>query len=409
MKILSPLLLLLLTVGCQDKVLGLLDNATPLAQIHVKVTGDLQPWRPLATLSETPHLRVAIVWAAVYLPDPFCLIYQTLPLDPSATAVAQAGCRDDFGFVPTQVGESVALSADGTATLDLINLPSAGVLVGEVTSRVGYASILVFDDRNNNGTLELHRGSGGGGGGQGGGGGGGGPGNPGGPGGCSGLPDTPTPTVKGDVVYGASFVSMTKPDQRIAYMEGPFDPTNVLYGLFYPRTGCDGPTAGFSILSAGGFSAVDALKAAAGLGQVAEDPASCGVNTLDSVVTIALQAPASLGDVACSGSNSVGAIRYTKPNSKCPPDLKQPWACMPTVYGPCALGIQIPGQDCSKTDTKSRPALAVASPPGDCKSTTYYVLKGCQDLSQCDTPVWDLTTPANPPPAWWPCDIGANP
>ncbi len=403
MKYLLPWLMLW-TVGCQDKLLGLTDNATPLTQIHVQVTGDLQQLRPAATLAETPHLRVALVWGAIYLPDPFCAIYQVLPIDPSATAVAQAGCRDILGFVPQQVGESVAVAADGSATIDLINLPNAAVLVGEVTSRVGYASLLVFDDRNNNGTLELHRvaqirnnGPGGG---------------PG--GGPTGLPDTATPVVKGDFVYGASFLTMTAPDQRIAYLEGAFDANNALYGLFYPRSGCTGPTTGFSILSAGGFSALDGLKALAGLGSATEDPATCSVKTLDTVIPIALQVTETVRDAACVGGGGTGVIRYAAPAMQVPtgvtpPELlQQPWACMPVNYSPCLLGLTIPGLDCSKFDAKARPSLAVASPPGDCKSTTHYVLKGCASDANCATPEWDYTTPAKLP-AWWPCDIGAAP
>jgi hypothetical protein len=398
------LLLLIFAFGCQDKLLGLTDNATPLVRIHVKVTGDLQALRPPGTLQETPHLRVALVWGAAYLADPFCLLYQNLPLDPSASAVAQAGCRDDFGFVPTAVGESVALSADGTATLELINLPSAAVLIGDITSRIGYASILVFDDRDDNGTLKLHqaanRNNFG-------------PGN-GGPGGTT-LPVDVTQVAKGDFVYGASFISMTQPDQRIAYLEGVFDPGNALYSLFYPRTGCDGPPAGFSILSAGGVTGLDLLKTAAGLGNASEDPATCSTRTLDSVVTIALQVTETVRDVACSagngGNSSIGALRYQAPNQKVPagvtpPDLvNQPWACVPTTYSACSLGISIPGQDCSKTAAKGPLSLAVAAAPGDCKATTHYVLKGCQDLTKCDTPEWDFTTAANPPPPWWPCPI----
>jgi hypothetical protein len=297
---------------------------------------------------------------------------------------------------------------DGTATIDLINLPNAAVLVGEVTSRVGYASILVFDDRNNNGTLELHRaaqnrnatgpGSG-----------------PGGGPGAMQMSDSATPTTKTDFVYGASFLSQTQPDQRIAYLEGTFDANNALYALFYPRRGCPaGPTTGFSILSAGGFSALDGLKAAAGLGGDVEDPSLCDVKTLDSVVEIALQATETVRDPACTGGGSTSVIRYSPPSQpgatkQQPPDLTQPWACMPINYSPCLVGLPIPGLDCSKFDATARPALAVASPPGDCKSTTHYILKGCATDPNCEAPTWDFTTEANPPPAWWPCGKGTTP
>ena len=91
------------------------------------------------------------------------------------------------------------------ATLTLSQLPAPDVMVGDVTARVAYASLVVFDDRDDSGTLELSR-----------------PRRP--PfafederGFQPGRPDSL------DVIYGASFVTMTAPDQRVAYREGAFD------------------------------------------------------------------------------------------------------------------------------------------------------------------------------------------
>ena len=66
-----------------------------------------------------------------------------------------AGCRDPFGFVPDVVSVSVPIDVDAPATLTLTQLPAADVMVGDVTARVAYGSLVVFDDRDDTGTLEL--------------------------------------------------------------------------------------------------------------------------------------------------------------------------------------------------------------------------------------------------------------
>lgn len=390
--------------ACQGDILGLADSPQPLATVQVQVTGDLTPLRPQETLGETPQLRVAVVWAGTYVPDPFCALYSALPGDPTASAVAAAGCRDIFGFVPQKVAESAPVDASGRATLQLDALPVANVLVGEVTGRYGWASLVVYDDRNGNGTLDLVRvqnnvqpgGMGGGG--------------PGGGGGGPGGGAAPV-VVKADMVYGASLISMTQPDQRLAYREGSFDGS----GWFYPRSECSDPPVGFSLVSAGGFAAVDGLLALAKGEQPAQDAATCKTASLDSVVSIALQATPTVREVACStqGQGSTGSIRYTRPDMEVPaggtpPELLRPWACVPIQFSPCLLGLPIPGLDCSTYNASDRPALAVASAPGTCKGTTHYILRGCSTNAACEQPEWDFSTPAKRPP-WWPCSGGAGP
>ena len=66
-----------------------------------------------------------------------------------------AGCRDPFGFVPAAVSVSVPIEVDVPTTLTLVQLPAADVMVGDVTARVAYGSLVVFDDRDDTGTLEL--------------------------------------------------------------------------------------------------------------------------------------------------------------------------------------------------------------------------------------------------------------
>ena len=216
----------LLPSGC-GKPLGLGGAVTPLVQIHVQATD------PSLVAPADAHLRVALVWGLQWQPEPFCFLP---PESPEAAAVIAAGCRDSFGFVPNLVAADIPIAPGAPATIDLDSLPDAGVMVGDPSARIAYASLVVYDDRNLDGILDLRhpqrqrrRGE-------------------------------PIDDAAGqaDVVYGASFISMTEPDQRVAYREGGFDETVA----FYPRRNCPDPPASFSILSAGGFSAAEAIALA---------------------------------------------------------------------------------------------------------------------------------------------------
>ena len=389
LKRLTQLGALLLVASCADPLVGLHDTLTPLGRIRVVVHGDLGPLRPAGTEAETPHLRVALVWGQQYIAETFCWIH-ALPGDPSATAVAAAGCRDVAGFVPQLVGDNIAVTPEVPTTIDLINLPTAEVMVGSVNSRVAYGSLLVYDDRDGNGTLDLHRavrvqdqGPGGGDG----------------PGGTKGG----EPTKKVDFVYGASFVSMTLPDKRIAFREGTFDATSA----FYPRAGCSDPPIGFSVLGAGGFSIADAIASVLKLENPQET--ACTNQSLDEgVVEIALQATETVRDVACtvtrgggssSGTSSSGSANYREAPDKTP-DLHQPWVCQSTRH---AAKAGAPGLVQPPTQPPDNIELVLALPPSDCKQLLHYVLRGCPNDANCSEPQWDLSAK---PPAWWPCPIG---
>ena len=165
-----------------------------------------------------PPLRVALVWGQQWWPEPFCLLAQaapaTLATDPTqlgaVEGVAQAGCRDNFGFVPLQVGADVPLEASGTTAIPIISLPSAAEMVGDPAARVAYASLIIYQDGNGDGILDLahpadqqQRGQS--------------------------NSNSNDATNSPDTVYGASFISMTQPDQRVAYREGSFDPSLPIY------------------------------------------------------------------------------------------------------------------------------------------------------------------------------------
>jgi hypothetical protein len=354
------------------KLVGFGGPVTSLATVQVQVTGDVGPLVPDVAAGGTPRLRVALVWGLQWLPEPLCL----LPPDTDAVAaVVAAGCPDILGFVPSRVAADAPLAADGTATLELLTLPAADVMVGDVTARVAYGSIYVYDDRNGNGTLDLYE-----------------PpdfherhGPP--------VADAGVPPGT-DIVYGASFVSMTLPDQRLAFREGAFNASVA----FYPRAGCPDPPQLFSILSAGGFSLADAITAAA-TGQLPqEDPATCGTATLDqTVVTFAVQAPDPIKQLRCVPQTADGTTLYRQPPRRSPDLANLPWACTSLP--------RLPGDDGGvpdgSVDLTNEPQLIIAGPlDAECMNIWHYVLRGCSDGPPCVAP-WGLDDGGVPD--WWPC------
>ena len=356
------------------KLVGLGGPVTPLATIRVQVTGDVGQFIPDSGAGLTPSLRVALVWGQQWLPEPLCL----LPPDSDAgAAVIAAGCPDILGFVPNRAAADAPVAADGTATLELINLPSADVMVGDVTARIAYASIYLYDDRNGNGTLDLwqppefdRRNA---------------------------LPVADAGTDPDiDVVYGASFVSMTLPDQRVGFREGAFNATVA----FYPRAGCPDPPPLFSILSAGGFTVEDALAAALAGELPQEDPATCGAATLDeAAVTFPAQAPEPIKQIRCVPAETSGFTRYHQPPEFTPDLANLTWAC--------ALLPQIPGDDAGVddggVDVSGMQQLIIAGPPGaECRNIWHYIPRGCHDDPACPVPQWP-NSDGGVLPSWWPC------
>jgi hypothetical protein len=340
--------------GCGN-LQGLGGPAPPLVTFQVQPAGD-----PGAS---TSSLQVALVWGAEWWPEPFCFLP---PESSDAQAVIAAGCRDPFGFVPAQVGASVPVSLGQPASLSLDALPTADLLVGGVTSRVGYASFVLYDDRDGSGTLELsspHRAP---------------------SGGRQGPPETDM-ADSADVVYGASFLTMTAPDLRVSYLEGTFQPS-----AFYPRQGCGDPPPRFGILGASGFSAADALAAsAAGTIPTESDLNACSQAAPDAtIVPVTAQDPADVAEVSCVERTNDGSTRYRQPPSD-PLDLSD------RVYA-CAHLPSFGGQ--TPPDLIQ---LVVSGHAGDhCKGLTHYTLRGCREDVACAVPDWDFTAS---PPTWWPC------
>ena len=305
--------------------------------------------------------RLALVWGMQWLPEPLCILP---PESPQAESAIIAGCRDPFGFVPLRVETSVA--ADATSlVISLYDVPASDVLVGDITARVAYGNFILFDDLDADGTLDLARPN------------------------RLGVPSTGSgsegqPTMLTDHVITSSFVSMTFPDQRVAYREGAFDET----AAFYPRAGCGDPPPAFSIDAASGFTQDAAIASViAGTLPQETDPSQC-VQGAPATTTVAMPIDyAAHGEVACTENNADSSVRYREPTTDAPDFTDRVTACvhLPTFEGPPSPTYELVVSGAS-TDS--------------CVGLTHYILTGCRTDPNCLCPDWDL---AATPPSWWPC------
>jgi hypothetical protein len=348
-----------LVLAACGKVDGFAGEASPLATVTVQVTGDFEAVRVPGATNE--RLRVALVWGAQWLPEPFCFLP---PESPEAAAVIAAGCRDSFGFVADRVGDEVAVVPGIPVALEIYSLPTADALVGDLTARIAYASLVVYDDRNASEHLELGR--------------------------ARGVPDIdeiePLPNpLERDVVYGASFVSMTEPDVRVALREGDYNPR----AAFYPRAGCGEPPPGFSVVGAGGFTPQAAIAATLAGMLPQQDPATCWeADPASTTIPIPFRAVAEVQEVGCVGRRADSSVRYNDPEPAGIDLDGRTFAC---------AGVP----DFGTGETDGIVQLVVATRPEErCKRLSHYLLRGCEDDPACPLPEWDLSAT---PPAWWPC------
>jgi hypothetical protein len=358
--------------GCSAP-LGFGGPVPPLATIQLQVTGDVTPLVPPAAADHAPNLQIALVWGDQWLTEPFCVLP---PENDQVAAVIAAGCRDPFGFVPILVAADVPVQLDPLArtpvSMQLFNVPPDGVMIGDITARVVYGSFIVYDDHNGNGTLDLARASH----------------TP--SGGRDGRDEMDSQPVQAvDFVYGASFVTMTAPDQRLGYREGDFVPS-----AYYPRSGCGDPPGGFSILAAGGFSAAAGLAAAEAGTLPAEDPAACAQPALldfdaaGGTVTFPVQAPSVVAETACVERVTDSSTRYREPPADAPDLTNRVSACahLPAFGAANSSGVM---------------QYVVSGRSDDaCQGLSHYTLRGCDNDPTCAAPDWDLTAS---PPSWWPC------
>ena len=343
--------------GCGD-LQGFGGPTPPLVTFNVMVNGDLPAGASVTSL------QVALVWGAQWQTEPFCILPPEAGTN--AATVIDEGCRKPFSFVPALVAANVPVEIGVPTTLSLSSLPSADVMVGDITSRIAYGSLVVYDDRDNTGTLDLaspHRT----------------------PRGGRGADEERDTQDSPDVVYGASFVTMIAPDQRVSFLEGTFTQS-----AFYPRVGCPAPMAKFRVLSAGGFIDADPLMVAMQGQLPMEDPARCDDQPPEAAtISITLQAPAQeLQEVSCVEPRNDSSVRYREPPSNGPDFSGRQTACphLPTFEA---------------GDQPDLLQLVVTGRPQDrCVGLTHYTLRGCRENVACPVPDWDFT--ANPP-AWWPC------
>jgi hypothetical protein len=369
------------TLGCNN-LQGFGGPVPPLVQFNVEVTGDL------TSLGVAPlhSPQVALLWGAQWLTEPFCV----LPAESSdAAAVIAAGCRDPFGFVPARATASVPVTIGTPTTLALYTDPASDLLVGTLTSRSGYASLVFYDDVDGDGTLGLSTALPA-------------------PSGGRDRPDDQPGAGSPDIVYGASFVTMTAPDQRVGFLQGTFNEA----AAFYPRQGCADPNAstpgGFYVLGAGGFDASTALiLSAMGMLPPETDPTSCTISPnpsapagpdglIPQLISIAARQPADVAEIACEEQTLDGSVRYRQPPTDEPADfVNRTMACasLPSLgAGAVSPSLNLTQLVVSGLDS---------GPSRDrCKGLTHYTLRGCREDVACAIPDWDFT--ANPP-AWWPC------
>jgi hypothetical protein len=365
--------------ACGNNLEGFGGPAPPLASFTVTLNGDPTTLLPPG-VGDVHALRVALVWGAQWLPEPFCFLPPDMtvtqpavfdPVHDGPAQVIQAGCRDPFAFTLANVAASAPLDPTGPTTISLQNLPAASLLVGTITARVAYASLVIFDDRDDTGTLD---------------------------------PASPHHTATGrfrgggdfenkdvmdspDVVYGASFWSMTEPDRRVAYREGDFMPS-----AFYPRMGCMPPRPAFSVIGAGGFDK-DMAIAAAFMNQLPAEKSCFDPDDPFTTVAIDAQAPADVEEVSCDQNTNDGSIRYRPPPADEPDWRGRVRAC-----------VHLPKFD-TNGQTSPLIQLVVSGRATDrCKGLTHYTLRGCRENVTCDVPDWDLTGPGAAP-GWWPCPL----
>jgi hypothetical protein len=215
----APILasILTLTASCSSGVFGVGDDRDPLVTIRGRYDGPLP---------EEGTLRAGIIWAGVPVFVPYCHKYGPNPREErEVPTVAQKGCRDPFEVVPGAVGPSVPFDRAGDRTFEIPieHLPDAGVMVGTLAGRVAYGTVVLFDDIDDDGFLDLgarcrRRDA-----------------------------DDPLPEPH-DRLIVSTFTRLDEPQTRIAYVEGDFDADS----FFYPHPNCTAlPPRGFSLWNVG--------------------------------------------------------------------------------------------------------------------------------------------------------------
>lgn len=365
------------SIRCGDELIGNKEDFTVLKTLKVELLPPFEDVRP------SKPMRVGVLWLSSSSPDAWCSLHasaslglppstgfgagqqEEIALDSELQMLTQELCRDPLGVSPELAGESVVvpkevLNKGGSIEIPFTRLPSAEVLFGSPDARVGYATIVLFEDLNEDGALtlgEARRWRGGGRGGD----------------GEEGKMGSSAP----DRVWGASFQSIIQPHQRLVYHEG----AQIDHPFFYPTIGCEALPKGFGVIkSKAEIYDILALFAP----YLAEDkeftnqadpiisPELCEVFTLETAIQIQVEAPSSrLQELVCQPLEDEGE----EPPEREPKDL------MLSCVSPTEV-------------------LAVDQ-EAECKAVQYWRLVGCPlNEVDCEEPRWDMRSNV---PQWWPC------
>ena len=360
--------------SCQGKIQGLDDSLTPLAELKLSIKQSELDDLPSEVRA---RLRVGLVWLGINIPSTWCaeqltqliISLEMNPEDPPEipTTLPTADltvlsklfelCRNPFGVSPLLVGPSAPLAKteeNGLITTKLVfnTLPPAEVLIGTPDSRIAYASLVVFDDQNNNQTLDLgfsfppifwddqfgpddddsDEGQGQG---Q----------------GRGRSRGWDLDEVEPDTLYSASFIDLLSNQRRLVFREGQFTES-----FFYPLGGCT-PPQGFSIIEVEGDF----------------QQATCQIYSMSEPSLLPLSQPSS---------------------------QKQEVICEPTdvfIFQPPKL---MPEEQ-YELICISNEELAVSDPTLSCKNLSIIKLSSCPySEPNCSNPEWDQR---DMPPSWWPC------
>ena len=298
-----------LVVGCGE-LAAAVDVAPALVTLRGQLVGAV-PAERAHGVAGAVDLRVGLVWADDLDRDAFCIDHGRNPLlsllppgrggrggGPDAevvlTAAADVGCADSFRFVPSRVAASAAIPAKPGASfsLELPYLPAADDLWGMGFDRVVYGSVVVWDDVDGSGTLEIIRAK------------------------IFGRPTDDGGEERGDdgdrrrrgegtdsgaifhpvvdptdrdVVHGASFVTLAEPHTRVVFREGAFDTAP----QYYPAPRCDPPPVGFSLMTVRGNPLAP----------------NCEYQPLEGArIDVAVRPAAELESVACGLPRSVSGV-----------------------------------------------------------------------------------------------------
>jgi len=369
------------------QIRGLDDTLTPLARVQVSLSQTQVSSLPAEVRQ---RLRVGVIWAGINLPSSWCAEQLNRVFMSPNQSVGERNsqsedapdehpqnsgvltpeslehlfqlltlCPDPLGVVPALAGPSSSISEgverEGSLDVEIIftALPPAEVIIGTPDARVAYGSLVIFDDINEDGVLNI---------------------------GFS----TPPIFEKGressdeendddfknrrrfedepidpDIVYGASFLTLLDSQKRLAFREGDF-----VESFFYPLGGCE-PPPGMSIMMV--------------------EPEEVG----------------DLEETHCQ-AQSIGdplALELARPDSRL-----QELVCEPTpVWVSRAENLTPYLEDQGlKLTCLSSWELAVSSTESSCKTLSIFRLVDCPSHEpECDDPGWDDRAQ---PPLWWPCD-----